>query len=640
MNSPRSQFPLWIFIVTDLALVGVAAVIAAQAPRPFSPATILWVVTCVILGVIVGLVPIIWHFERKKNEALDDRQRALEALARTVSSSAEQISIATAGLHEITELAHKNLRQADQLPHRLQEKIAEFQVQLAQANDTEKEELERELLALRTSETERLEAAAQRIAKTSAEWVKLEAATAQHLVAVTDGLKQLGQDTTKSISQTHAAAEKTLAQARLDAARSLGDASTQAVKAIEAARAAALENITQQLTALIASVAHDAATQIAARLASSSAVLEAQIARFEASRSAAVTLAPAPITSAIGSESKKPVPEPTVNSVAATPVAMPAELTPQPSAPLAPPAEPASSSSAEPPNSLPSSQALPQAATPAAKRPRKPRREEASPPPPSSGPNPVATPASEPVAARFTSTSNEPAVTSTNESVNGHEQRSSATPSDVESPAPVAPLSSRSDTPAVIKPSAAASVTTPDIAVPAPVPPLPVPAMESAVSSVSTTPPAVAASSDELATDGGEDANKTPGRKRPARKSSADDTPALALGLDESEFTGMNRKAMRGMMERVLTSDGATRLLVTAYIGIGNRLFLRGEGPGLSWERGVPLEFVSIGKWRWQTNDATQPVQFKIYKNDELECPSLGKQAVDPGYQQEVTAGF
>jgi hypothetical protein len=93
-------------------------------------------------------------------------------------------------------------------------------------------------------------------------------------------------------------------------------------------------------------------------------------------------------------------------------------------------------------------------------------------------------------------------------------------------------------------------------------------------------------------------------------------------------------------MERVLSSDGATRLIVTAYIGIGNRLFIRGTGPGLSWEKGIPLQFVSIGKWRWETNDATSPVEFKLFKNDEQECASLGTLAIDPGYQHEVTASF
>jgi hypothetical protein len=89
-----------------------------------------------------------------------------------------------------------------------------------------------------------------------------------------------------------------------------------------------------------------------------------------------------------------------------------------------------------------------------------------------------------------------------------------------------------------------------------------------------------------------------------------------------------------------IASDGATRLLVTAYIGIGNRLFIRGEGPGLSWEKGVPLQFVSIGKWRWEADGASAPVKFKLYKNDQVECVSLGERDLAPGHQQEVTATF
>jgi hypothetical protein len=88
------------------------------------------------------------------------------------------------------------------------------------------------------------------------------------------------------------------------------------------------------------------------------------------------------------------------------------------------------------------------------------------------------------------------------------------------------------------------------------------------------------------------------------------------------------------------SADGTTRLLVTAYIGIGNRLFIRGEGPGLSWERGVPLQFVSIGKWRWETAEASAPVTFRLYKNDETECTSLGRQSLAPGRQQELRATF
>jgi hypothetical protein len=130
------------------------------------------------------------------------------------------------------------------------------------------------------------------------------------------------------------------------------------------------------------------------------------------------------------------------------------------------------------------------------------------------------------------------------------------------------------------------------------------------------------------------DAGKSP-RKRTAKKPDSNEEPALGLELDDSPA-----RFNAGITERVLTSDGATRLLVTAYIGIGNRLFIRGDGPGLSWEKGVPLQFVSIGKWRWETSDASAPVRFKLYKNDDVECSALGNQSLDPGHQQEVTATF
>lgn len=89
-----------------------------------------------------------------------------------------------------------------------------------------------------------------------------------------------------------------------------------------------------------------------------------------------------------------------------------------------------------------------------------------------------------------------------------------------------------------------------------------------------------------------------------------------------------------------LSSDGVTRLTVTAYIGIGNRLFIRGDGPGLSSDEGTPLQFVSIGKWRWETDAATGPVKATLWKNDEEICSSLGEIEIGPGTQMETSANF
>ena len=91
--------------------------------------------------------------------------------------------------------------------------------------------------------------------------------------------------------------------------------------------------------------------------------------------------------------------------------------------------------------------------------------------------------------------------------------------------------------------------------------------------------------------------------------------------------------------ETSVSADGATRLLVTAYIGIGNKLYIRGDGPGLSWDKGVPMQFVSIGKWGWASNDVTAPVACKLYKNDETAALS-GEIFLEAGKHVELTALF
>jgi hypothetical protein len=130
-----------------------------------------------------------------------------------------------------------------------------------------------------------------------------------------------------------------------------------------------------------------------------------------------------------------------------------------------------------------------------------------------------------------------------------------------------------------------------------------------------------------------------PPRKRGPRKPPAAAPVPADLPL-EAPAPAPVAEAAPEAQEPAVSADGATRLIVTAYIGIGNRLFIRGEGPGLSWEKGVPLTFVSIGKWRWETNDSSQPVRFKLYKNDEVECTALGERSVGPGAQVDLTASF
>lgn len=86
-------------------------------------------------------------------------------------------------------------------------------------------------------------------------------------------------------------------------------------------------------------------------------------------------------------------------------------------------------------------------------------------------------------------------------------------------------------------------------------------------------------------------------------------------------------------------NERVTTLVATAYIGIGNKLYLRGDGPGLSWDKGALMEFLAIGKWGWKTAEASAPVNCKIYRNDE--APMLDENIViDPGERIEIAPRF
>jgi hypothetical protein len=461
----------WPFLLGDGVLLGVAALIAFRNQAPLVGAPLLAVASCVALGAVLACVPFLLNYTRRQDAALADRQAEIAALARTTAESAEQLGIAAAGLHTISDTAHRALKHADQLPHKLQEKISEFKTQLNEVNVTENETLAQEVNTLRASEIERLEATFAAIRKTAGELAALEKNTREHLAELN-----------QSLARFSAPAERA-AQSSQDTATVLGAHRAELERAIKAAldqATARWENAVAAGIAKLETRTGDAAP--------ANSLLERNSAAPHASD-----------TFAHGGEksSKPPIASASVRSSGSRP--------PQPTA-------------IEPP--------------PVSERP----------------------PETSPVAL---------------------DERPADTPS----------------------PMASAGMT----------------------------------SAGEAA------------RKRPPRKSGVRDTDQSSLGLelpDERVGDEFSQLSPDETAASAVTADGLTRLLVTAYIGIGNKLFLRGEGPGLSWEKGVPLQFISIGKWRWETAEATAPLHLKLFKNDEHECSALGTVMLRPGHQQEVRASF
>ena len=84
---------------------------------------------------------------------------------------------------------------------------------------------------------------------------------------------------------------------------------------------------------------------------------------------------------------------------------------------------------------------------------------------------------------------------------------------------------------------------------------------------------------------------------------------------------------------------GVTSVVANVMIGIGNKPFLRGEGPGLSWDEGMPMNFVEIGKWAWSPTRKNATLTVQVYRNDE-DADQGGKYEVKPGEKVEITPDF
>jgi hypothetical protein len=63
------------------------------------------------------------------------------------------------------------------------------------------------------------------------------------------------------------------------------------------------------------------------------------------------------------------------------------------------------------------------------------------------------------------------------------------------------------------------------------------------------------------------------------------------------------------------TATPLTTVIAKVDIGWGNNLCIRGEGGGLSWDKGLLMDCVD-GDWTWSTASASEGLVFKFIIND------------------------
>ena len=138
-----------------------------------------------------------------------------------------------------------------------------------------------------------------------------------------------------------------------------------------------------------------------------------------------------------------------------------------------------------------------------------------------------------------------------------------------------------------------------------------------------------------------------------AEEKDDDESPTLPdeldLGLPDPEETirkvdallsGKSTKdAKEEKTEEKPSGTGMTSVIANVMIGIGNKPYVRGEGPGLSWDEGVAMNFIEIGKWAWSPPRKNASLTIQIYRNDE-DPDKGGKYEIKSGDKFEVTPEF
>ncbi len=67
-------------------------------------------------------------------------------------------------------------------------------------------------------------------------------------------------------------------------------------------------------------------------------------------------------------------------------------------------------------------------------------------------------------------------------------------------------------------------------------------------------------------------------------------------------------------------ASAVTRITAAIDVGFGNSLYLRGEGGGLSWDKGVLMDCIADDSWTITLAESAKPIECKFLLNDVAWC--------------------
>lgn len=77
------------------------------------------------------------------------------------------------------------------------------------------------------------------------------------------------------------------------------------------------------------------------------------------------------------------------------------------------------------------------------------------------------------------------------------------------------------------------------------------------------------------------------------------------------------KKVVAAPVARKTTAAPVVTVITASIdIGFGHILFIRGEGPGLSWDKGLPMTCIADDQWRISLGETSKPIVFKFLVDD------------------------
>ena len=101
--------------------------------------------------------------------------------------------------------------------------------------------------------------------------------------------------------------------------------------------------------------------------------------------------------------------------------------------------------------------------------------------------------------------------------------------------------------------------------------------------------------------------------KKPAKKISTTKPATRVIAKPAAKAPA---KKTAAPAKKKTSEPPATFISAQINIGFGNHLYIRGEGPGLSWDYGVAMDCTGADLWTITIKHVATPVIFKVLVND------------------------